>query len=252
MASKIIIGSSSQVGKSLVCMALLRKAKNEGKILLPFKPYSRAKEIIEHNGLYYDLKSAMLMQAAKIEPKPIYNPIIALKKGDMLDVFILGKNIGQMDNVQFEKNRDEYFKIILECLNELKGKELIIEGTGCAADLYEGEQLTNCALFDYIDAKALLIGDIDRGGVFAQLYGTLLLMEQRHRAKVEGFIINKFRGDVTLLQNGLDMIKDISGVPVEKVIYFDRDARIDKCYKSGFFDRDLFDLRLDSFCEKSV
>ena len=173
-------------------------------------------------GLEIGRAQAMQAEAAGIEPSVNMNPVLLKPTGDsMSQVIVNGRSIGNM-------TAREYFKYKLSLIPEINiaFRELneeydiiVIEGAGSPAEINLREKdIVNMGLADMVDAPVILLGDIDRGGVFAQLYGTYMLLSEREKELLKGVVINKFRGDKTLLDPGIEMMSDKMPVPFVGVL----------------------------------
>ena len=161
-------------------------------------------------------------QAAGVEPSVEMNPILLKPTSDRKSqVIAMGRPLGNMSAVEYHNYKPNLRKLVKDTYDSLESKydAVVIEGAGSPAEinLKEGD-LVNMWMAEAADAPVLLVGDIDRGGVFASLYGTIMLLEPEERARIKGMIINKFRGDVRILEPGLRMIEEKVGIPVVGVV----------------------------------
>jgi len=216
-------GTSSHVGKSLLTAALCRILKDDGLNVAPFKAQNMAlNSFITEDGLEIGRAQAFQAEAAAIFPTVDMNPILLKPTSNVgSQVIIHGKPYGMMDAVSYHSFKREAFQYVLESYRKLSEKYdvIVIEGAGSPAEinLRDGD-IVNMGLAEAVDAPVVLIGDIDRGGVFAFLIGTLELLSSKERARVKGIIINKFRGDVSLLKSGIEFLERRSGIPVLGII----------------------------------
>lgn len=219
----MIQGTGSSVGKSLLVAALCRILREEGYRTAPFKSQNMAlNSHITYEGLEIGRAQAAQAEACGIIPTALMNPILLKPTSDSKSqVIILGKvykNMTAMEYHQFKPAlkdiiRDAYFQ--LESLYDL----IIIEGAGSPAEINLRENdLVNMGMAELADAPVILVGDIDKGGVFASLYGTVMLMDDQERRRIKGIIINKFRGDVEILKPGIKMLEELVGIPVIGVV----------------------------------
>lgn len=224
MSKAIMIqGTCSNAGKSLVAAGLCRILKNRGYRVCPFKSQNMAlNSFITEDGLEMGRAQVMQAEAAGIKPDVRMNPILLKPTSDSgSQVIVNGEVVGNMTAREYYKNKHKFKKDIQKAYDELANEYdvIVIEGAGSPAEINLSEDdIVNMGMAKMADAPVLLVGDIDRGGVFASLAGTMLLFTQEERERVKGVLINKFRGDVTILEPGLRMLEDIIKVPVAGVI----------------------------------
>ena len=217
--SIMLQGTGSSVGKSLLCAGLCRVFRQDGLRVAPFKSQNMAlNSFATAEGLEMGRAQAMQAQAAGIAPSAMMNPVLLKPTGDRhSQVVCMGRPIGSMTAMEYQSFKPRLRELVKQTYDALEAQydAVVIEGAGSPAEinLREGD-LANMWMAGAADAPVLLVGDIDRGGVFAQLYGTVALLEPEERARVRGLIINKFRGDVEILRPGLRMIEDRLGIPV--------------------------------------
>ena len=220
MAKSIMIqGTMSNVGKSALAAGLCRVLKQDGYKVAPFKSQNMAlNSFITKEGLEMGRAQVMQAEAAGIEPEAIMNPILLKPTNDTgSQVIINGKPIGVMAAREYYRHKKEYIPAIMDAYHELEKKYdiIVIEGAGSPAEInLKKDDIVNMGLAKMVDAPVLLVGDIDRGGVFAQLLGTLMLLEDDEKERVKGLVINKFRGDKTILDPGIVMLEERGGIPV--------------------------------------
>lgn len=225
MRGKVIMlqGTGSSVGKSLLCAALCRIFREDGLRVAPFKSQNMAlNSFATREGLEMGRAQVVQAQAAGMEPSVDMNPILLKPTSDRKSqVIALGRPIGNMTAVEYHHYKPNLRQMVKETYDRLESQYdvVVIEGAGSPAEinLREGD-LVNMWMAEAADAPVLLVGDIDRGGVFASLYGTVMLLEPEERARIKGMIINKFRGDVAILEPGLRMIEEKLGIPVVGVV----------------------------------
>lgn len=225
MAGKSIMlqGTGSSVGKSMLCAALCRIFKEDGLRVAPFKAQNMAlNSFATSEGLEMGRAQVVQAQAAGVEPSVDMNPILLKPTSDRKSqVIAMGRPLGNMSAVEYHHYKPQLRQMVKEAYARLEDDydAVVIEGAGSPAEinLREGD-LVNMWMAGAANAPVLLVGDIDRGGVFASLYGTVMLLTPEERARVKGLIINKFRGDVEILKPGLKMIEDLTGIPVVGVI----------------------------------
>ncbi|MBF0537541.1 MAG: cobyric acid synthase [Nitrospirae bacterium] len=218
----MIQGTGSGVGKSLIVAALCRIFKQMGVKVAPFKAQNMAlNSYITTDGGEIGRAQALQAQAAGIEPSIYINPILLKASGESgSQVILLGKVHANMSAQEYYRFRDDAWPYVELALERLSAQYdlIIIEGAGSPAEINLLDvEIVNMAVARHTNAPVLLVGDIDRGGVFASLYGTVALLPQdAHRIK--GFIINKFRGDIDILTSGIDMLSAKTGIPVLGVL----------------------------------
>lgn len=220
MAWKIMIqGTMSNAGKSLLCAGLCRIFKQDGYKVAPFKSQNMAlNSFITDKGLEMGRAQVVQAEAAGIEPEVSMNPILLKPTNDVgSQVIVNGEVLGNMSARDYFKYKKELISDVMKAFHKLEENYdiIVIEGAGSPAEINLKENdIVNMGLAKMVDAPVLLVGDIDRGGVFAQLLGTLLLLEEDEKERVKGLIINKFRGDKTILDPGIEMLEEKGNVPV--------------------------------------
>lgn len=221
----MIQGTNSDVGKSLVVTGLCRWFAQRGLRVAPFKAQNMAlNSSVTADGAEIGCAQYFQAEAARAPASALMNPILLKPEGERnSQVVLLGKSLGTHGFRAYHDMKPELRRIILESLHELRLKHdlVIIEGAGSPAEInLKANDLVNMFVALAVEAPVLLVGDIDRGGVFAALVGTLVLLEPAERDRIVGFLINKFRGDPSLLRDGLGMLEERCGVPVLGVIPF--------------------------------
>lgn len=224
MAKPIMIqGTMSNAGKSIVAAALCRIFKQDGYKVAPFKSQNMAlNSYITSEGLEMGRAQVVQAEAAKIEPSVTMNPILLKPTNDTgSQVIVNGEVLGNMSAVDYFKMKKDLVPHIMNAYNKLDEEYdiIVIEGAGSPAEInLKSEDIVNMGMAKMAKSPVLLVGDIDRGGVFASLAGTLMLLEEDEKKIVKGLVINKFRGDKKILEPGLKMIEDITGVKVAGTI----------------------------------
>ncbi len=223
----MIQGTASSVGKSLLVTALCRYYRNQGLSVAPFKSLNMALNAhVTDDGFEMARAQAVQAEAAGIRPSVEMNPLLLKPEGDArCQVVLLGKSQGTKDayalfGARGEPNHDVQ-ALVLDALATLRARHdlVIIEGAGSPAEInLRSRDLANMFVAHAAEAEVLLVGDIDRGGVFASLVGTLALLEPADRARISGFLINKFRGERALLEPGLSWLTQRTQVPVLGVL----------------------------------
>lgn len=220
MAYNIMIqGTMSNAGKSLLVGGLCRILWQDGYKVAPFKSQNMAlNSFITEDGLEMGRAQVMQAEAAGTSPLVLMNPVLLKPTSDVgSQVIVNGKARGNMPAREYFKYKKKLVPDIMEAYRALEKEYdiIVIEGAGSPAEInLKSDDIVNMGLAKLVDAPVLLVGDIDRGGVFAQLYGTVALLEEEERARIRGMIINKFRGDVSLLEPGIAMLEDLCHIPV--------------------------------------
>jgi len=219
----MIQGTMSNAGKSLLCAALCRIFKQDGHNVVPFKSQNMAlNSFITEEGLEMGRAQVAQAEAAGVKPSVLMNPILLKPTTDVgSQVIVNGEVRGNMKAVDYFKYKKQLVPDIMRAYETLAaGNDIIvIEGAGSPAEInLKSDDIVNMGIAKLAGAPVLLVGDIDRGGVFAQLYGTVSLLEPEERAMVKATVINKFRGDVSILAPGLDMLYDLVKVPCAGVV----------------------------------
>lgn len=213
----------SGAGKSILAAALCRIFKQDGYRTAPFKSQNMAlNSYITSEGLEMGRAQVMQAEAAGVLPSVLMNPILLKPTCDSgSQVIVNGEVRGDMRAADYFKYKKSLIPDIMKAYNTLSSQYdiIVIEGAGSPAEInLKKDDIVNMGMAKMADAPVLLVGDIDRGGVFAQLYGTAALLDADEKARVKGTIINKFRGDIDILKPGLDMIEDLTGIPVAGVV----------------------------------
>ena len=224
MAKNIMIqGTMSNAGKSLLAAGLCRIFKQDGYRVAPFKSQNMAlNSFITKTGAEMGRAQVVQAEAAGIEPDVRMNPILLKPTTDVgSQVIVNGQVQGNMRAMEYYRRKREFIPAVMKAYNSLAQEYdiIVIEGAGSPAEInLKATDIVNMGLAELVDAPVLLVGDIDRGGVFAQLYGTIALLEPQEQQRIKGTIVNKFRGDRAILQPGIDILEKICGVPVAGVI----------------------------------
>ena len=224
MAKPIMIqGTMSNAGKSLLVAGLCRIFKQDGYKTAPFKSQNMAlNSYITEEGLEMGRAQVMQAEAAGIRPSVAMNPILLKPTNDIgSQVIVNGEVLGNMNAKDYFRYKKMLIPDIMRAYQELEEKYdiIVIEGAGSPAEInLKTEDIVNMGMAKIAGAPVLIIGDIDRGGVFAQLVGTMELLEEDEKSMVKGLVINKFRGDKTILDPGVVMLEERVKVPVVGVI----------------------------------
>ena len=227
----MVQGTMSSAGKSLMVAALCRIFKQDGYQVAPFKAQNMAlNSFVTRDGLEIGRAQAMQADAARVDVTVEMNPVLIKPEADAFaQIVVMGKPWDRLPAGEYMRRRSELWNIVTHALDSLRAEYdiVVIEGAGSPAELnLRRGDLVNMAIAEYASAPVLLVGDIDRGGIFAQLIGTHMLLEESERALIKGFIVNKFRGEPRLFEDGVKILKERSGVPVLGVMPFVRDLRI--------------------------
>lgn len=220
MAKVLMVqGTMSNAGKSLLTAGLCRIFKQDGYKVAPFKSQNMAlNSFITDKGLEMGRAQVMQAEAAGIEPDVRMNPILLKPTNDTgSQVIVNGEVRGTMSARDYFAYKHNLIPDIMEAFNGLAAENdiVVIEGAGSPAEVnLKEEDIVNMGMAKMAKAPVLLVGDIDRGGVFAQLIGTVNLLEEDEKKMVKGLIINKFRGDKTILDPGVEILEEKSGIPV--------------------------------------
>ncbi|KAB3532922.1 cobyric acid synthase [Alkaliphilus pronyensis] len=237
-------GTASSVGKSLLTAALCRIFFQDGYRVTPFKSQNMAlNSFITEEGLEMGRAQVIQAEASNIAPSAKMNPILLKPTAEKAaQVIIKGKVYKNMTASQYHEFKPQLKTMIKEIYEELSNSFdiVVIEGAGSPAEINLKENdIVNMGMAEIADSPVILIGDIDRGGVFASIYGTIMLLEENERKRIKGIIINKFRGDRKILEPGLKMLEELVNVPVLGVMPYgdlnieDEDSVTDRFKKSA-------------------
>lgn len=259
MPAKCIMfqGTASHVGKSLLTAGLCRILKQDGFKVAPFKSQNMAlNSYVTADGMEIGRAQGVQAEAAGITASVDMNPILLKPKEDMIaQVIVMGKPLADMSARGY---REDYLPhalgVVSDALKRLRDAYdvIVLEGAGSPAEInLKDRDIVNMKMAEVAEAPVILIADIDRGGVFASLIGTMELLTPEERKRVAGFVINKFRGDVTLLTPALDFLEERTGLPVLGVIPFAGDLEIEDEDSVSLFDKkskkaegDLLDIAI--------
>lgn len=221
--SLMVMGTASSVGKSVLCSAFLRIMKQDGYKVAPFKAQNMAlNSFVTKDGLEMGRAQVTQAQAAGVEPDVRMNPVLLKPTSDRRSqVIVDGKAIGTMTAMEYHRYKPALRERIKATYDALESTVdcVVIEGAGSPAEInLRAGDIVNMSMAESADAPVLLVGDINLGGVFASLLGTVMLLTDEERARVKGVIINKFRGDVKILEPGLRMLEERIHIPVLGVV----------------------------------
>ena len=220
----MMMGTSSHVGKSILATAMCRILYRKGRKVVPFKAQNMAlNSYVTRDGDEMGRAQVAQAEAAGMEPMVDMNPVLLKPTGNAASqVIIMGKPVGNMSAREYHRGYSlKAFDAVKEALGRLDKKydTIVIEGAGSPAEInLKANDIVNMRVAKYLQAPVLLIADIDRGGALASLVGTLELLDEEERALVKGLVINKFRGDVTLLTPAIDFLEKKTGKPVLGVV----------------------------------
>ena len=216
-------GTGSSVGKSMLCAAVCRILRQDGLRVAPFKAQNMAlNSFATAEGLEMGRAQVVQAMAAGIAPSVKMNPVLLKPTSDCKSqVIVNGKPLGVMSAQEYERYKPSLRQCVREAYEALEAENdvIVLEGAGSPAEInLRAGDIVNMAMAEIADAPVVLVGDIDRGGVFASLYGTVALLTEAERARVRGVVINKFRGERKILEPGLEMLREMTGVPVLGVV----------------------------------
>jgi len=219
----LVAGTTSDAGKSVLTAGLCRWLHRQGVRVAPFKAQNMSlNSMVTADGAEIGRAQAMQAAAAGVPPEAAMNPVLLKPGADhRSQVVVLGRPGGNVDALSYRERKAMLFETVLGCLADLRGRfdVVICEGAGSPTEInLRATDIANMGLARSADLPVVVVGDIDRGGVFAAMYGTVGLLEPADQALVAGFVVNKFRGDRRLLEPGLDMLTAVTGRPVFGVI----------------------------------
>ena len=219
----LVAGTTSDAGKSVVTAGLCRWLARRGVKVAPFKAQNMSNNsVVAQDGAEIGRAQAVQAWAARVEPEAAMNPVL-LKPGSdrSSQVVLMGRAVGEVSAASYRPLRPLLARTVADAYADLRSRfdVVVCEGAGSPTEinLREGD-IANMGLARMFGLPVVVVGDIDRGGVFAAIFGTVALLSARDQALVAGFVVNKFRGDPTLLEPGLDMLRDLTGRPVYGVL----------------------------------
>jgi adenosylcobyric acid synthase len=228
----MVLGTASHVGKSVLATAFCRLLAERGVRVAPFKAQNMAlNSYVTRDGGEIGRAQVAQAEAAGIEPTVEMNPVLLKPMGGVSQVVVEGSPLGVMSAREYYAAKDTIWPRVVRSYDRLARsfEAIVLEGAGSPVEInLTAHDLTNLRMARHADASVVLVADIERGGVFAQLIGTWELMEPEDRRRVIGFIINKFRGDVSLLEPGLEFLRARTGVPVLGVIPYRAEIEVDQ------------------------
>ncbi len=228
----MVQGCTSDAGKSIMVAGLCRVLKRRGLSVAPFKPQNMAlNSAVTPEGGEIGRAQAVQAKACGLAPHTDMNPVLLKPNSDSgAQVIIHGQALSNMEAADYHDYKKRAMNAVLESHQRLSQQYewIVVEGAGSPAEinLREGD-IANMGFAEAVDCPVILVADIDRGGVFAHFIGTLALLSETEQARTRGFIVNRFRGDIGLLQPGLDWLKQRSGKPVLGVVPYLHDLHIE-------------------------
>ena len=219
----MIQGTSSNAGKSVMAAALCRIMLQDGYSVAPFKAQNMSlNSYVTRDGGEMGRAQVVQAQACRIDPDVRMNPILLKPSSDTgAQVIVMGKPVGNMDVGQYIRYKPEAFRRAMEAYDSLASEHdvIILEGAGSPAEVnLKHHDIVNMAMARYARSPVILVGDIDRGGVFASFVGTMEVLAEWERALVAGFVINRFRGDKSLLDDAISYVERHTGRPTFGIV----------------------------------
>lgn len=258
----MIAGTGSDVGKSMIVAALCRLLREDGFHPAPFKAQNMAPYYYTApNGDRISVAQALQAVAARVEPEALLNPVLMMPSSvTNAHIYCLGKEVGEQharDYFRQSEGRRELQSHAWAAFDQLENRynPIVLEGAGSVSELnLLDTDFVNMPMAEHADAAVILVADIERGGVFASVYGSVMLQRPEHRKLIKGILINKFRGDLSIFAPATKMIEELCGVPVLGVIPYLEDVELpsedtlsDKsAHKSDYTDEDIEKLE-DTF-----
>lgn len=231
----MFVGTGSDVGKSIIATGVCRILLQDGYAPAPFKAQNMAlNSFATPEGLELGRAQAVQAEAAGIEPHTDMNPLLLKPSSDKRSQIVLnGKPIGNKDAYEYFRTigRGELRGEVHAAFDRLAARynPIVLEGAGSISELnLQSSDLVNMSMAEYADAAVILVADIDRGGVFASVYGSIMLQKPEWKRLIKGILINKFRGDIRLFEEGKRMLEDLCGVPVVGIVPYYRDIHIEE------------------------
>ncbi|MEV7423954.1 MULTISPECIES: cobyric acid synthase [unclassified Streptomyces] len=230
----LIAGTTSDAGKSVVTAGICRWLTRRGMKVAPFKGQNMSlNSFVTREGAEIGRAQAMQAQAARVEPTALMNPVLLKPGGDRSSqVVLMGRPVGELSATDYHGGRREaLLGTVLECLEELRSTydAVICEGAGSPAEInLRRTDIVNMGIARAARLPVVVVGDIDRGGVFASFFGTTALLSPEDQGLLAGYLVNKFRGDVSLLEPGLEMLRGLTGRATLGVLPFRHGLGIDE------------------------
>ena len=232
MTTLMVQGTTSDAGKSTLVTALCRWLVRQDVAVVPFKPQNMAlNSAVTADGGEIGRAQAVQAQAANLAPHTDMNPVLLKPNSDIgAQVIIHGRAVTSMDAVAYHDYKRVALQAVLDSHRRLSAayRVVMVEGAGSPAEInLRAGDIANMGFAEAVDCPVILIADIDKGGVFAHLVGTLALLSESEQARVQGFVINRFRGDIALLQPGLDWLEQRTGKSVLGVLPYLMDFHLE-------------------------
>jgi adenosylcobyric acid synthase len=228
----MIVGTASHAGKSILATALCRILHQRGVRVAPFKSQNMAlNSYVCSDGGEIGRAQAAQAEAAGLDPEVDMNPILLKPANNRIQVVLHGRVYGTMTAAEYYEQKSFFFERSLESFRRLASKfdVIILEGAGSAVEVnLKDRDIVNLPFARAVGSRALVVADIDRGGVFASIVGTFALLDDEERDRVSGFVINRFRGDVRLFAGGTEFLEKRTGWPCFGVLPYIQDLRIDQ------------------------
>ena len=229
----MIQGTGSGVGKSVLTAAFCRKFYLDGWRVAPFKAQNMSlNSFVTEDGGEMGRAQVYQAEACGLKPEVAMNPVLLKPFGDnMSQVILMGKPVASYDAKNYYKSKPRFLTEVMQALNHLRRnfQLLVLEGAGSPAEINLRDQdFVNMAMAEAAEAPVIIVGDIDKGGVFAWMKGTYDLLTPEEKNRVAGFLINKFRGDMDILKPGISLFEEMVHKPVLGVLPFYRDLYVDE------------------------
>mgnify|MGYP001301426461 CR=1 FL=1 len=222
----MFLGTASSVGKSTLVTALCRYLKNQGLDVAPFKALNISlNSYVTRDGLEMGRAQVVQAEACKIDPEAIMNPILLKPSGDYTQVIVNGKVHCNIEPYKYKELNKELKIQVKKSYDKLSKQHeiIVLEGSGSCAEInLRDSDISNMAMAEMAHAPVILVSDIDRGGVFASIVGTIALLSEEERNRIKGVIINKFRGNIELFKPAIKQLEDIVNIPVLGVMPYEK------------------------------
>ncbi|WP_294376505.1 cobyric acid synthase, partial [uncultured Clostridium sp.] len=216
--SIMFLGTASSVGKSTLAAALCRTLKNKGFDVAPFKALNISlNSFVTKDGLEMGRAQVVQAEACKIEPDALMNPVLVKPSGGYNQVIVDGKVYCNIESCKYKELNKKLKQRVKSSYDKLAKKHdiIVLEGSGSCAEInLKSTDIANMAMAEISDSPVILVADIDRGGVFASIVGTLQLLSEKDRKRVKGVIINKFRGNKAMFEEGKKQLEEMIKIPV--------------------------------------
>lgn len=222
----MFLGTASSVGKSTIAAAICRYLKNQGFSVAPFKALNISlNSYVTKDGLEMGRAQVVQAEACKIEPDALMNPVLLKPSGNCTQVILNGKVFRNIEPYKYKELNKNLKKKVKEAYEKLKEDYdiIVLEGSGSCAEInLKDSDIANMAMAEVANAPVILVSDIDRGGVFASIVGTIQLLAEAERSRIKGVIINKFRGNVELFKPAIKQLEEIIKIPVLGVMPYEK------------------------------